>query len=248
VSESLSPERTTPLLRGRFGRPYLYRESCGTTQELLGPDLPEGAVAVAEEQRAGRGRHGRSWVAPHGTAILCSVLLRPPPERLISELSLVAGVAAAQAVEGTIAKPVQIKWPNDLLLDGAKVGGILAEARDGAVVVGTGLNVNQTRAQLPTDTALPAGSLREAVGKDLDRAKLLVRLLEELEHAYDGWLDVGLAGVSAELHARDYLRGRQVSVGDVAGVARGFGDRGLLVVETPEGRVEIASGEVRLAF
>jgi BirA family biotin operon repressor/biotin-[acetyl-CoA-carboxylase] ligase len=235
-----------PLLHGRFGRPYLYRESCESTQELLGADLPEGALAVAEEQTAGRGRHGRSWLAPPGTAVLCSLLLRPPAGRLLPELSLVAGVATAEAIEAVADRRVQIKWPNDLVLSGAKVGGILAEAREDAVVLGIGLNVNQTRAQLPPDTAIPAGSLQTALGRELDRAPLLACLLVELERAYDGWLELGLAAVSAGLHGRDWLRGRPITVAGVSGVARGFGDRGLLVIETGEGPVEVGSGEVQL--
>src|SRR5262245_57483868 len=137
------------LLEGRFGRPYTFVPSCASTQDLLGPGDPEGAVVATDEQTAGRGRLGRVWVSPPGTAVLCSVLLRPPPGRRFPELSLVAGVAVADAVEEALELSAQIKWPNDVLVNRKKVAGILAEGREGAVVLGIGLNVNQTRGQLP---------------------------------------------------------------------------------------------------
>src|SRR5918992_897068 len=93
ATNSFSPAAVEPLLRGRFGRPYRYEPSCPSTQLLLDESLPEGAVAVCDEQTAGRGRLGRGWHAPRGTAVLCSTLLRPPPERRAAELSLVAGMA-----------------------------------------------------------------------------------------------------------------------------------------------------------
>ena len=93
---SLAPDAVAPFLRGRFGDPYLYAIRCDSTQRALAPDLPEGAVAVCEEQAAGRGRLGRAWLAPSGTSILCSVLLRPPAGRQPAELSLVGGLATAE--------------------------------------------------------------------------------------------------------------------------------------------------------
>ena len=138
-----------PLLRGRFGRPYFYLEQCETTQRMLDAAQPEGAVAVCEEQTAGRGRMGRAWEAPARSSILVSVLLRPPPERRAAELTLVAGVATAIAVERATGLAAQIKWPNDVMLDRRKVAGGIAELKDGAVVLGIGLNVTQTPDELP---------------------------------------------------------------------------------------------------
>ena len=96
--DSLAPEFVEPFLTGRLGTPYVYEASCESTQELFGPDIPEGALAVCDEQTQGRGRLGRSWTAPPRTAILGSVLLRPPAERVVSEISLVAGTAVAEAI------------------------------------------------------------------------------------------------------------------------------------------------------
>jgi BirA family biotin operon repressor/biotin-[acetyl-CoA-carboxylase] ligase len=184
---SLAPEIVEPLLRGRFGHPYLYLERCASTQRLLPPDAPEGAVAVAEEQTAGRGRLGREWSAPARTSILTSIVLRPhvPPPRL-PELSLVAGDSVARAVADAVGIEPVVKFPNDILLGGRKVAGILAEAADARVVLGIGVNVNQQQDELPH--GLSATSLRVVTGQEVDRAPLLVEILVQLERSYDRWL------------------------------------------------------------
>src|SRR5207248_8330419 len=113
---SVGPDRVDPLLRGRFGRPMRFVEETASTQALLGPDDPEGAVAVAEHQTAGRGRLGRRWEAPPGAALTFSVVLRPPPGAPIQQLSLVAGLAVAETVEDVLQLSAQIKWPNDVMI------------------------------------------------------------------------------------------------------------------------------------
>jgi len=184
---SLDPATVTPRLRGRFGRPYVYRVRCESTQRLLG-DAPEGAVAVAEEQTEGRGRLGRSWVAPPRTAVLVSIVLRPPPPLSTwPELTLVAAGAVVGALESVTGLRPTIKHPNDVLLSGQKVAGILAEASDERVVAGIGINVNLTRADLPQDVRFPATSLLLEQGAPVDRVEVLVALLERLEAAYETW-------------------------------------------------------------
>ena len=247
MADALTPEAVEPLLRGRFGRPYLYRDACESTQRLLGSGLGEGAVAVCDEQVAGRGRLGRAWHAPRGTAVLCSLLLAPPAERRIPELSLVAGLAVAETVEAATSLAAAIKWPNDVLVDGAKVAGVLAEAADGTVVLGIGLNVNQSREQLPADTQLPAGSLLTADGARRERAPILADLLARLEQAYGSWLAGGLDALHDELAARDFLRGRRVLVEGEPGTAVGIDRRGRLEVELAGERRAIESGEVLVA-
>src|SRR5207249_6195926 len=132
---------------------------------MLADDEGEGAVAVAEEQTEGRGRRGRAWEAPAGTSVLVSVLLLPAVEApRLPELSLVAGGAVAQAIaEVTGLKPA-IRFPNDVLLRGKKVAGILAESSDGRVVLGIGVNANQTEDQLPPDARAEPTSLRLELG------------------------------------------------------------------------------------
>lgn len=180
-----------PLLRGRFGRPLTYVDETESTQALLGPDDPEGAVAVAEEQTEGRGRLDRSWHAPARSSVLVSVVLEPAvqPPRL-PELSLVAGEAVAAAIAAETGLAPTIKHPNDLLVGGRKTAGILAEASEGRVVLGIGVNANQSADDLPTETQTPPTSLRVETGREIDRARLLAAILLELERAYDAWVSV----------------------------------------------------------
>ena len=188
MADSLAPDAVRPLLRGRFGKVYRYAEVTPSTQRMLAEDSAEGAVAVAEEQTQGRGRLGRRWEAAAGSSILVSVLLVPPvePPRL-PELSLVAGGAVAQAIAEVTGIEPAIKFPNDLLIGMRKVAGILAESSEGRVVLGIGVNVNQTAQELPADTLTPPTSLRVVLGEPVDRARLLAAILLHLERDYDAW-------------------------------------------------------------
>jgi BirA family biotin operon repressor/biotin-[acetyl-CoA-carboxylase] ligase len=189
MADSLLPSAVEPLLRGRFGRDYRYVAECESTQRLLPDDAPEGAVAVAEVQTAGRGRLGRSWVAPAGTSVLVSIALRPPvPTPSLPELSLVAGRAVAAAIAGVTGLEPVVKWPNDVLLEGRKVAGILAEAREGRVVLGIGINVTQSAGELPDRPEHPATSLLLETGREVPRGELLAAVLGELEREYDAWV------------------------------------------------------------
>lgn len=177
---ALTPELVLPALRGSWGRPYLHARETATTQRLLPDDAPHGAVALAEHQTEGRGRLGRTWLDEPGEGLLLSVCLRPPPPVAAwPELTLVA----ARAVAAAIGPPAAIKDPNDVLVDGRKVAGILAEAGE-RVVLGIGVNVG----------AVPfpgAGALQR------DRLDLLLDVLERLERGYDAWLSTSsLGGVS----------------------------------------------------
>jgi biotin-(acetyl-CoA carboxylase) ligase len=147
------------------------------------------------------------------------VLFKPPASRRAPELSLVAGIAVADTVERTIGLAAQIKWPNDVMLRRAKVAGCLAEARGGAVVLGIGINVNQTREELPPVTGSPPGSLLVATGQEWPRAPLLAMLLGDLERCYSEWLAGGLGSLYPYLGSRDFLRGRHVSVNGTSGTA-----------------------------
>jgi BirA family transcriptional regulator, biotin operon repressor / biotin---[acetyl-CoA-carboxylase] ligase len=229
-----------------IGEPRIDVDECESTQLLLGPDDPEGAVAVADHQTAGRGRLGRSWVAPSGTAITVSVLLRPPRDRTIAQVSLIGGLAAAEAVEEELGlwRSSQIKWPNDVMVNRRKVAGVLAEARDDAVVLGIGINVNQTRDELPQDARQPVGSLRTIDGREHDRAALLTDLLVKLDRFYGAWREAGLDAVFHDLGARDFLRGRRVSVDGATGTAIGITRSGALEVELHGERRLIETGEI----
>jgi BirA family biotin operon repressor/biotin-[acetyl-CoA-carboxylase] ligase len=183
----LSPEAVVPLLLGRLGMPYRYVESCPSTQRLLEDGDPEGATAATDHQTAGRGRLGRTWEDVAGRSILMSVLLRPPaPMPLWPELSLVAGEAVATALR-ELGVDASLRHPNDVVVAGRKLVGVLPEASQGRVVLGIGVNVNQTAAELPADTAKPPTSVRVELGRDVERAPLLAAILAELERAYDTW-------------------------------------------------------------
>lgn len=245
---ALRPDAVEPLLRGRFGRPYLWVEECTSTQELLRrADLHEGAVAVTEHQTAGRGREGRHWDDSVGRSLLASVLLHPPSGSPAQQLALVVGLSVAAALDAVAGTRAQLKWPNDVLVDDRKVAGVLLESTGELVVCGIGVNVNTPEDELPPDARTPAGSLLTATGREHDRAELLARLLVELQHRYDEWIDLGLGLFVRELESRDALRGVAVQVGDVSGTAAGIAPDGRLRVRAEDGsETLIASGEVEL--
>ena len=166
---ALAPSVVLPALRGAFGREYHWARETPTTQRMLPPDAAHGAVALAESQTEGRGRLGRTWV---DSALMFSVALYPPPPIAAwPELTLVA----AHAVAAAIGPQATIKEPNDVLVDGRKAAGILAEAGE-RVVLGIGINVGSA--------AWPG-----AGWVDRDRLDLLVDVLERLEAGYDAWLN-----------------------------------------------------------
>jgi BirA family biotin operon repressor/biotin-[acetyl-CoA-carboxylase] ligase len=217
------PEQVEPRLRGRFGRPYLWADECESTQELARP-LPEGGVAACDRQLQGRGRRGRSWQAGAGTGLLFSLALEPrtPPHRL-SGFSLVAAEAVAEACHDR----ALVRWPNDVVLDGRKLAGVLPELRNGKLVLGVGVNVNMGESQLPADTRVPATSLQIATGAPVDRLELLVAVLAGLELRYDAFERDGFSGLE-----RDELRGRRVTlVGAGSGISEGVDGDGRLLLD-----------------
>lgn len=217
------PEQVEPRLRGRFGRPYLWVDECESTQELARP-LPEGGVAACDRQLQGRGRRGRSWQAEAGTGLLFSLALEPrtPPQRLAG-FSLIA----AEAVAAACHERALVRWPNDVVVDGRKLAGVLPELRDGKLVLGVGVNVNMSESQLPADTRVPATSLQIATGTPADRVELLVALLAGLELRYDAFERDGFTGLE-----RDELRGRYVTlVGAGSGLSEGVDGDGRLLLD-----------------
>jgi BirA family transcriptional regulator, biotin operon repressor / biotin---[acetyl-CoA-carboxylase] ligase len=222
----------------RLGRPRLHLRATTSTndraRELAQAGTPHGTVVTAAQQTAGRGRQGRTWSAPPGRALLLSVVLRDPPALL--------PLAAALAVAEVAGADAQIKWPNDVLLDGRKVAGILAEGRpqDGWAVLGVGLNVALRIEDLPPQLHATAGTL------GLDPADLeptLDRLLDALERA----LALDEATLLGAYRARDALRGREVTWTAGHGRAAGIDGTGRLVVELPDGaRTALSAGEVHL--
>ena len=158
-----------------------------------------------------------------------------------------AGLGVALGLERATGLPCQVKWPNDVLVSGRKIAGILAEGRGAEAVLGLGINVNQQSGDLPTGTRTPAGSLRAVDGVVRDRAPLLAEALAELEHAYDLWSQRGLAAILPALRDRDALAGHAIVLDGRQGVAVGVADDGRLEVEVADERLLVASGEVTLA-
>jgi BirA family biotin operon repressor/biotin-[acetyl-CoA-carboxylase] ligase len=220
-----------------LGTPRLHFRRTDSTNErarALAPcGAPHGTLVTASEQSAGRGRQGRSWTAPPGRALLCSLLLRDPP----GLLSLIAGVAVA----ALLGNDARIKWPNDVLLDGRKVAGILLEGRpqERWVVLGIGLNVAVREDDFPPELRDRAGTLGLSPA---DVEPMLARLLDELNR----WVAAPPGDVLAALRERDALRGRHVRWADGEGEAAGIDGDGRLVVATRNGRVALDAGEVHL--
>lgn len=216
---------------------------------------PHGTVVVAEEQTAGRGRFGRRWVSPPGRNIYVSLLLRPEiPNARAPGLSLVAGVALADAVEGE-GVPASLKWPNDLYLGERKAAGILVETATGSehvrhVVIGAGINVNLAEYEIPAELRGKATSMRIRGGRDYPRVAVLASFLDAFARRYREFLAGGFPAVHADWERRDFLRGRRVLLrraeGEAWGVARGVDADGALLFR-PDGSdaVEpVHSGEV----
>lgn len=232
---------------------FHYLASCSSTQEvaasLAEAGAQEGTVVLAEEQVAGRGRLGRSWVSPRG-GLWFTVVLRPERLKVVQLLSLAAGVAVARAVRDFCGVDARLKWPNDVQVEGRKLAGILVEgaAEAGApryALLGVGLNVNN---DLPPELREAATSLKEIVGRAVPRVPLLLSMLEQLDEAYSS-LRRGEGGRIVEewkaLSSTLGARVRAITRGEVIeGVAVDVDSDGGLVVETGSVRRVCYSGEV----
>jgi BirA family transcriptional regulator, biotin operon repressor / biotin---[acetyl-CoA-carboxylase] ligase len=184
----LAPETVVPLLRGHFGKPYRFVAECPSTQRLLGAADTEGTVIATDHQTDGRGRLGRTWEDVPGRSLLFSLLLQPPVAMALwPELSLVAGESVARALRD-IGVDASLRHPNDVVVGGRKLVGVLPEASPGRVVLGVGVNVNQTADELPVETVKPPTSVRLELGREVARAPLLALVLAELENGYAAWL------------------------------------------------------------
>jgi BirA family biotin operon repressor/biotin-[acetyl-CoA-carboxylase] ligase len=218
-------------------------------QRRAAAGAPEGTVVTALHQRAGRGGRGHDWWDAPGESLLCSVLLRPDREpAAVPQLSLVGGLAVAEALAASTGVSARIRWPNDLLVDGRKVCGILAEAASGAdarvhhVILGIGINLRQSA--FPESLAGRATSLRLLTGRDHDAAALLAAVLARLEARYAVWRGGGFAPLREAWLAHSTLPGQPVRLPDGAmGRAEDVGSDGVLLARAGDGRmVRVVSG------
>jgi BirA family biotin operon repressor/biotin-[acetyl-CoA-carboxylase] ligase len=221
----------------KLGSPRVHFRVADSTNErargLAERGAPDGTLVTAREQSAGRGRQGRTWSAPPGRALLCSLVLRDPPRLL----PLAAGVAVAELAGAG----AQLKWPNDVLIDGRKVAGILVEGRpqEQWAVVGVGINVAVRDGDLPPELRDRAGTLGQ-------RPEDLEAVLERLLGGLQRWIAASPDAVLQELRSRDALLGRPVRWAGGEGEAAGVDGDGRLVVATGDGQVALEAGEVHL--
>ncbi len=236
-------------------RVELKQETASTNADVIESaraGAAEGLAVIAEEQTAGRGRLGRSWISQRGAGVWLTVLLRPrvEPARW-GWLPLLTGVALADTVADLTGVKATLKWPNDLLIDGRKCAGILAEvASAGAVAVGTGLNVWQEAPDLPvTATGLPATSLRLAGVADPDRTQLAIGFLQRLAERYERWQEEPRSIVEP-YRERCSTIGREVRIllpdnRQILGEAITVDDDGRLVIRDEKDQLcPIAAGDV----
>jgi BirA family biotin operon repressor/biotin-[acetyl-CoA-carboxylase] ligase len=229
----------------------------GSTNDVLSAragDLPDLTVVITGNQTGGRGRLGRAWVTPPGRALAISVLLKPvglPPESF-GWFPLLGGLAMSRALDRFVPGGVQVKWPNDVLIEGDKVCGILAELLPGmsGLVIGAGVNLTQTRDELPTETST---SLALAGAHDVDADAVLSAYLIQLTTLYREFLaadgDPLRSALRDEVAEACHTIGRPVRVqlpsgDDLLGTAVGIDENGRLIVESDAGRTAVAAGDV----
>jgi BirA family biotin operon repressor/biotin-[acetyl-CoA-carboxylase] ligase len=258
VPDKLLPEEVLQGLKTRFLRgPVHHFETLDSTndfaKELASREAPEGTVVVAETQTGGRGRLGREWNSPPGVGLYVSLVLRPmlPPMEL-PQITLTTAVAVVRAIRRVTGVAPGIKWPNDLLVNGKKLGGILTEMETESdrirhVVIGLGLNVNNP--DFPPELAETATSLSQAVGGTLSRVDLLKAWLEEFEALYERFLNQGFPEILAEWKRHTVTLGRAVTVRqgprEISGQAVDVAPDGTLLIYTPGGEiVRVTSGEI----
>ncbi|KAB2953087.1 biotin--[acetyl-CoA-carboxylase] ligase [Heliorestis acidaminivorans] len=262
LSNYLLPEEVLSVLETKkFGRNYIYYHSINSSnekaKEFAREGAEEGTVVLAEEQQAGKGRLGRTWHSPLGLGLYLSIILRPSiPLALTPQITLLTALSIAKTIEKMTSLGPAIKWPNDILLDGKKVCGILTELSaemDGVkhIVVGIGLNLNQEATDFPTAVTSQASSVSMQAGEKVDRLAFFNKLLMQLEDDYEHWLEQGFSAI------RQQWLDRAVGLGDtvrvIAGSAQwqgrmeGIDDMGALLVRNKAGEIQqLMSGEVTL--
>lgn len=230
-----------------IGRPRVHQRLADSTnqraKELAAAGAPHGTLVTAAEQTAGRGRQGRAWVAPPGSSILMSLVVRQGGEAY-PLLPLATALAVSEACEAHAPVECAIKWPNDVWIERRKVAGILLEGRpqEGWAVIGVGLNVTTAKKEFPEELRETATSLVAEGAEDIDKERVLATVLARL----DDWLRAKPVDVTSAWTHRDALLGEQIRWNGGEGVAAGIDASGALLVDTDDGRVTLDAGEVHL--
>jgi BirA family transcriptional regulator, biotin operon repressor / biotin---[acetyl-CoA-carboxylase] ligase len=247
---AIALDRVLPrLTAGEVAWRLHYEASCSSTQDLARAAAARGAeqgwTVVTDLQRAGRGRSGRAWVAPAETALLFSTILRPPLD-VFPLLPLLAALTVAGGIEVATGAAPDLKWPNDILLNGRKLAGILLERPAGAdVVLGIGVNVNQSPAELPEGAA----SLAAELGHTVEREPLLAAILNDLGNAYERADREGVGWIVPGWRSRSSMLGKPIAFDRddtvVRGIAEDVAEDGALRVRLDDGsRISVVAGEV----
>jgi BirA family biotin operon repressor/biotin-[acetyl-CoA-carboxylase] ligase len=246
-----------------FGQPIRHLEVIGSTndeaQRWAQEGAPHGAVVRADEQTQGRGRQGRDWCSPAGLGLYLSLILRPDIALAqVPQLTMLTALGAARTIESETNLPANVKWPNDIILRGRKIGGVLSEARPREenpqrveyAIVGIGLNVNFAREDLPRDVKIAATSLYMETGHVRLLEDVISSLLRETETVYNEYSCGDWQELRAEFARRDILQGQTVRVEGAGetygGEANGIDDDGTLLVRTPVGVRRVVAGDVLL--
>ena len=249
------------LRPGRIGSKVLVFDAVQSTNDLarqhFDENAQEGLVLIADSQSSGRGRMGRSWVSVPGVGIYLSVLLYPKmePERL-PQLTLLAGLATVRAVNEFSSQKAQLKWPNDVLLNGKKCSGILCEFHtredgDAGVILGIGINANHSPDDFPGELQPYATSLRIETGNSIDRSALISALLRHLDQEYRDFLSHGSQRLVNNWMENSDMFGKPIAVTlgkeVIRGIALGLDPEGRLILRTEQGEeLVLDSGEVSL--
>lgn len=249
-------------LKTKFmGRHIHFEEVVSSTQKiahsLAGDGAEEGTIVVADQQTGGRGRLARAWYSPKQTGIWMSMILRPKiPINKTPQLTLLTAVALIQAIEEVTGLTPEIKWPNDIMINGKKIVGILTELQAEAdrvhsVIIGVGMNVNHTLDQFPEELQAIATSIAEETGEPADRAQVIQAIMKNFEKLYTGYLIHGFKPVkllweSYAISLNKTLIARTLQ-GTIRGRAIGIDDEGVLLLETAEGKIEkIYSADIEI--
>lgn len=244
-----------------MGRHIHFEEVLSSTQKiahtLAGDGAKEGTIVVADQQTSGRGRLARAWYSPKQTGIWMSMILRPKiPINKTPQLTLLTAVALIQAIEEVTGLTPEIKWPNDILINGKKIVGILTELQAEAdrvhsVIIGVGMNVNHTLDQFPEELQAIATSIAAETGKQADRAQVIQAIMMNFEKLYTSYLVHGFKPVkllweSYAISLNKNLIARTLQ-GTIRGRAIGIDDEGVLLLETNEGNIEkIYSADIEI--
>lgn len=255
-NDELEPERLNQLLTTRrWGRSLVVLDSTKSTMDdarrAAATGVPDGHVVLANEQTEGRGAHGRTWTSPPGQDLYLSVVSRPTiPLSSSALMTLAVGLGVRETVAALVPDgQVQIKWPNDIWVEGRKCGGILVEGRAtgpnvDAVIIGIGLNINRT--QWPPELEGLASSVRVERGdeRDLDRGAVFAALLGSVERWVDLLVDEGAEPIVEALGEHLALLGEQVECDGVVGVFDGIAEDGAALVKTDGGVETVRAGRL----